>query len=159
MGLVALLMLIGLTISDISYFRPESKLRNFEGRLARLLLFVPLGILLGRNIAIYDVTPILCGSILAGIGSLLFWGLPSYVENKSLIRFTQGLSAIPFSGAWFYIAIALFFSGHNGAYLNLAETAFLPVMFFPISGLFIALSFMSEGLGRGFRALGSGVAI
>ncbi len=159
-GLLSLGMLGSLTVLDLRCFHGDARLRNHEGRIARVLLFVPLLILIGRNLVMWAPSAIFESSVLAAIGLGLFMSVSRYTKRPQSIALSQGTGAFFLSLAWIVFAVGVFFlPGAYHYHYTLPDEYRLPISGLPVAALLLFLSFVKIGEGKNFRTLAGAVAI
>jgi hypothetical protein len=98
-AVVAGAALIGLLQLDLSRFSRASQLDTLEGKLSRLMPFVPPVILLGRAVHLYDVHAAFIGGVLL-VGACLLWQLSGRFERAAQRDFAGVASALAAAGGW-----------------------------------------------------------
>lgn len=155
-GLVGLLALGGFVVIAMferSMLRGDSALRTREGVLVRTLLYVPIMLMIGRSLNLYDVDQIFVGMVnaMAAIGMFRF--VPAEIEDRKNAEFVQGLSVIP-AGISYYLL-----SGQLITMLGLGAEYTIPVQYLPFSVVLFCMSLASYGTGSSYRKAASLFAI
>ena len=152
-GGLALALLAALVTTDLRFIKSEAKLLNFEGRISRTLPFLPLVLIIGRNLTMYSPSAMLFSAIFAGIGSALFFVMPKYVSDESLIMTSQASGATFLCSAWAALVHAGFASIGENYFGLLHNQYYIPCMGLPMAAILILLSLIAHSKGEGYRIL------
>ena len=147
----------------ILIFRTEAgngvELRTVEGKLARLSLYLPVIILVGRSLVMYQADAIFISLLLGALGFILFSVMPNYLQNRRGSQYLQQLGAICFISSWETFANAAFFKGTMSAICSLGAESYLPVLVLPVAAILSLLSIFAISEAVLYRTLASIVAI
>lgn len=156
-GILAMTLMSGALMLDIARFHQRPELRTLEGTLSRAMIFTPLAVLIFRNLALYSMSSIMIGCLLAVATTFLFVVLPQVCENEQTATRSQALSTLTMAGSWFCFAHALFFE--QGALLALSGEFRIPVMMLPVSLGLAGMSLLTVSSGTSYRRSAAYLAI
>ena len=142
----------GLYFADHRYLAPDFRLANFEGRLCRGLMAVPLLVIMGRSL-FYPVGHVYLAVLLAMAGGYLsfHWGrIVSHPAGKTLLQ-TTGIALLAVGWlTWLLPTIDQ---------ATLGDGATLYIIFLPIALIIGLHAFISGGrLNTGYRHAAAGLA-
>lgn len=161
--LVALigLGLVGLLgFYELKHFSCEPKLKTFEGKAVRIMMFAPLVLLLARNALLYPVTNILLSCFCLLVGVVMLVAIPRVSQDNDICQLCEGFSILPFGGAWILFAQGVFLDPqHAYFYHPLMKTVMFPMFGLPIAAMLVCLSFMVKTSGRNYRRAAAALAI
>lgn len=152
-GIIVILLFILFLLLESRYFTSKSALQTVEGKYIRLMMTLPLVLIIGRTISLYNITLIFFGSILMGASISVFFLTPRFFRELSEQRLSQGVSAVVGS-----IGIYLMASGLDENW-QLASYLFIPLWVLPCIVLLIIMSFICIGNGNGYRSTAAALAI
>ncbi len=152
-GVMAALLVIGLTCFEVRRFAKEASLKTFEGRFSRLLLWVPPAMLIGRTFHLYAPTQLFTACLLAASAILGFVFLPPLARKDSTKRLLQGLSMVPASCSLISLA-DLFYRA-----FSLSSQWTIPLCTLPTAVLLVAASWYAIGSGTGYRRAAALIAL
>ena len=147
-SVVALLLAVGsplLLLLDLK-LRENSLFHTLEGKLARIMLQVPLMLILIRTLTLYSFSDVLVGTLWGLLALNLFHFLPKYGPAFIKARFSQGLSVLPAFIGWSFFHHALISTVQ-------IPSEFSTTLFgLPFAALLLALSRCAE-TGHNYRRL------
>lgn len=158
-GAMSLALLGAIIAADMKFFKNDSKLNSFEGKLSRILPFIPFVIMIGRNLMMYAPSAMLFSAIFAGVGSALFFALPRYSEDDALAMSSQALGSLFMCASWSYFVYAGFETIYREVGELISNDFFIPTVGIPMSFLLVGLSLFSRGNGKGYRVTAGAVAV
>jgi hypothetical protein len=148
-GLLALLL-----AADWVWFSREARLKHWDGAVTRLTLFLPLGILLGRNLVLYGEDASLAGFAFGAMGAGLFLGLPSALPHEGWRTVSRWIGAGSLTLGW-----CLFADRFREAFGWSGSEGVIPLMVLPCAGLTFLGSLLAGREGRIHRSVSAGVAM
>lgn len=145
---------------DMRYFSREPKLKTFEGRAVRVMLFTPLVLLLVRNALLYPVSNILLSFFCLLVGVIMLVCIPRVSQDRDVSQLSEGLSILPLGYSWMLFANGVFLDPqHAFFYHPVVDTVMLPVLGLPIALLLVCMSFLVKTPGRNYRRAAAALAI
>ena len=150
---VVVLLIATLTYAEVRYFSRETMLNTFEGRLSRVMLWVPALILVGRACYFYTPNQLFISAILTALATLSFVLLPQLTNKKSWQQALQTIGAILASLAWLKLSILL------ASTWSFKDQWFIPCFTLPIVGLLSLISQYAIDAGRNYRRSAAIIAI
>jgi hypothetical protein len=135
--------------ADIQVFCRERAMKNFDGRLARLMMFSPLLLLVVRSIVLHSASSILYSVVCAGLSTLLFITARRHTDSAWQAVF-ESVAASCAASSWVLLSSGLFFND-DGVFYSLTTDYTLPLMIMPLGFLAFALSFVATSLGETLR--------
>lgn len=139
-GLLALLVWLEWRLFALGY-----AMRTGEGRFARALIAVPVGIIVGRTFIWYEPTAFFLGSTTLSGALALFVLTPRLARHPNTVHLVQGAAAVGTLAGWL-----LTLSPVLGK-LTLPHELVMLVDILPAAGLLVGLSFLSIGSGATYR--------
>lgn len=143
-------MLSALIFADRKLFASHSAMRSWDGVAVRTMLFVPLALLAGRTVVLYDISYVLMSFLSTSLAVVLFMGLPRCLGNRRAKEFSQFLSLVPAFFTCHFAASGVFsdifyYWGHSELYL--------PLVVLPFAIVTGGMSFFVAGPGVNYRRL------
>jgi len=144
-GAVMAVLAFGLCYLELRNFQHVPALSTFEGRLSRLLLWVPPAFLVGRALHLYSPSNLFMGFLLAVVAVMGFLFLPTVTKQSRFKGVIQGLSMVPAAASWLYFANVIHTS------LRLAANATIPLVALPMAAILMTASFFASSCGTWYR--------
>jgi hypothetical protein len=132
---------------DRMQLKGHSVMQTVEGKMCRVMLWIPSILMLARSIVLYGLTPSLLGAVSASIGFLMFFLSPMYLRNQQRVEALQALSAIPLCMGWLSFGFDIISNMH------LPETVCILVLILPLGGVFLGMSLWGVSEGVAYRML------
>lgn len=152
-GLIAFVQLLGTAYLERRLLGSISGLKTTEGHIARGVLYLPFLLLVGRTLALYNITVAFVALIIGSIGTVLFVFANTYVEKRESRGMTQFFGSSLMSFAWFI-------QGTNMLHdLGIHKALELPLVTLPIALLLAVLSLFTYGNARYYRDISAMIAI
>jgi hypothetical protein len=152
-GILMVLSVIGLTWCEFRFFRSEITLKTWEGRFARMLMWAPPLLLVGRTGYFYYRSELFSGCTLAAAALLGFIFLPSLTRQLHVQKVLQGMSAVAGIASW------LLFADVISRTLSLGSQWVLPLCTLPVAALLFSISFHAIGGGAVYRRSAALIAL
>ncbi len=152
-GILMILTVIVLTWFEFRYFKHETTLKTLEGRFARMLMWTPPLLLIGRTGYFYYPSELFTGCILAAVALLGFLFLPSVTSQIRIQKVLQGMSVMSAIASWLCFADVIFRA------LSLGNHWTLPLCSLPTAALLLTVSFYTIGGGAGYRRCSALIAL
>jgi hypothetical protein len=101
---IAAALLGFLLLMDQRFFARSVRMKHLDGLAMRGAMFLPLLILVGRNLLLFDRTPELLGFSYGAAGALLFLGFPGWLSGEGLRTMTRGCGFVLIAVGWAILA-------------------------------------------------------
>jgi len=149
-ALIGFAMLGGLCWADHRLFAPHSRMRTWDGVAMRCLLFVPYGLLVGRNLLLHSGhSELLYSLFFATVAGLLYLGLPRVLKNPISQNASRVFALVPAAAAWMLFASDLWL----GSVFHGPPDLMIPTALLPICAISLGLSTGMSNDGRVIRRL------
>ncbi len=150
-ALVASAAGLGLMAFETWVWTKEPTLRTFEGRVARLVLWIPLAVMVGRSITLYRPSCLFAGVV--SLSGCIAWFMGTRRVDAAPVRnWSTWLSALGALGGW--LLCWSYFATHH----RLPDAWQIPLFCGPAAALLIGFSWWAGGAGRALRVLAAGFA-
>jgi hypothetical protein len=155
-ALLSLALFGGLAAYELRVLRQRALMSSTEGIIARAILVLPYGALLGRNFLLYPQTAIFAAALLFAATAIMFALAKRLEEVEGSLAatgqwFCERLTFLGAAATWSTVA--------NGIILDSGSTLSIPFTYLPIALLFFGLSFEVKGSGKGYRRLAAWLAV
>jgi hypothetical protein len=148
------LLLVGILFADWRWFSRQVALKSWDGQAVRGMLYVPLVLLIVRNLMLHGPSQAIFSFVLAVAAGLMFFGIPRITADRIVHRVAQDLAFGPALLSWMLCSQLVFFDSWS-AFLDYTLVAGV----FPVALLMMVMSFFATGSGKHYRVCGSAVAM
>ena len=152
-GVLVAALVVALSWLELRVVRDRSALRTLEGRLARAMLGIPLFIIVGRSLQLYELSTFFFGSICASATFVGFALVGPLIPHPTGRRSVEVLSSLMAGLSW------ACFTAWGFDVLDLEPTVLILGFFLPYAGILAALSYVASGWNRGYRRAALAVAV
>lgn len=162
-GLAALGLFLVLTgfVSRLSI--RSAIMHTFDGAVARGMLFVPVFLLVVRNLTLYDLTSLLLSALATAAAIFSFSAARKVLKSDWSGRLAERTGFVLTAVAWYYFVDGLLFNpalGSIAAYLEANRNdAMLPLFALPFAGLMAGISITIPERGAEYRRFAAWFAI
>ncbi len=138
---------------ELKHFHAKTEFDTLEGRIVRLMMFVPFTILVSRTGLLYGLTEIFDGAVFAAVSLIFFVLFPRLDARAQVVNTFQLLGVMMMVMSWFSFAQAIMQTEGFDRSLGLSVTGL------PIAVMLLVTSVYSTALGKYLRKSASLVAL
>lgn len=144
-ALLALAQTLLITRLETSGFTANPTMKTQESLLIRVMLWVPLATMIGRNLHLYPTSDLFTATMFAIIACLLLFFVPTQCKKPGDIELARCLGLVPLLFAFWYLSMDL------KVRLDIDNMYSLPLAFLPFAGSLLLLSRRHVEQGRIYR--------